>query len=279
MVCIPEQGVTVRHPVLKAPSRQVRHAAEFVNVTPADQPPGQCAFYLQPPVSLAQPGQPTGMTVDQCHNLPPASLPAASLPVQYENTPPALQRYSHKGYTAPPSGVLTTKPHDSAGTHRRACARIADSVCVINRDLLRKFINGKETAKIADIPAQFTPAHALAASVLTDIRGGFIELIRHCPARVTTLIRAVGPHTGVRQHDTTGKQRPVRLGRCGQHKRGRHGCQLRHLLHHPAVTQLLLRVRLRIARNEIHRIQKTGIHPAADHRGPPPDSAGLPPSR
>ncbi|GCI55392.1 hypothetical protein BvCmsA75A_02756 [Escherichia coli] len=33
---------------------------------------------------------------------PPASLPAASLPVQYENTPPALQRYSHKGYTAPP---------------------------------------------------------------------------------------------------------------------------------------------------------------------------------
>ncbi len=70
MVCIPEQGVTVRHPVLKAPSRQVRHAAEFVNVTPADQPPGQCAFYLQPPVSLAQPGQTTGMTVDQCHNLP-----------------------------------------------------------------------------------------------------------------------------------------------------------------------------------------------------------------
>ena len=40
------------------------------DVTPADQPPGQCAFYLQPPVSLAQPGQPTGMTVDQCHNLP-----------------------------------------------------------------------------------------------------------------------------------------------------------------------------------------------------------------
>ena len=49
---------------------QGRNAAEFVNVTPADQPPGQCAFYLQPPVSLAQPGQPTGMTVDQCHNLP-----------------------------------------------------------------------------------------------------------------------------------------------------------------------------------------------------------------
>ncbi len=70
MISIPEQRVTVRHPVLKAPSRQMWHTAEFVNVTPADQPPGQCAFYLQPPVSLAQPGQPTGMTVDQCHNLP-----------------------------------------------------------------------------------------------------------------------------------------------------------------------------------------------------------------
>ncbi|EKH58731.1 putative tail assembly domain protein, partial [Escherichia coli NE037] len=35
--------------MLKAPSGQVWHTAEFVNVTPADQPPGQCAFYLQPP--------------------------------------------------------------------------------------------------------------------------------------------------------------------------------------------------------------------------------------
>ncbi|GDP16546.1 hypothetical protein BvCmsNSP012_02182 [Escherichia coli] len=70
MVCIPEQGVTVRHTVFKAPSGQVRHTAEPVNFTPADQPPGQGTLYLQPPVRLAQPGQTTGMTVDQCHNLP-----------------------------------------------------------------------------------------------------------------------------------------------------------------------------------------------------------------
>ncbi len=70
MISIPEQRVTVRHPVLKAPSCQMWHTAEFVNVTPADQPPGQCTFYLQPPVGLAQPGQATGMAVDQCHNLP-----------------------------------------------------------------------------------------------------------------------------------------------------------------------------------------------------------------
>ena len=70
MISIPEQRVTVRHPVLKAPSCQMWHTAEFVNVTPADQPPGQSTFYLQPPVGLAQPGQATGMAVDQCHNLP-----------------------------------------------------------------------------------------------------------------------------------------------------------------------------------------------------------------
>ncbi len=59
MISIPEQRVTVRHPVLKAPSCQMWHTAEFVNVTPADQPPA-VRFYLQPPVSLAQPGSPPG---------------------------------------------------------------------------------------------------------------------------------------------------------------------------------------------------------------------------
>ncbi len=131
MVCIPEQRVTVRHPVLKAPSCQMWHTAEFMNFPPADQPPGQCTFLS---AAAGQPRSARAAHRDDCGPVPqspPASLPAASLPVQYENTPPALQRYSHKGYTAPPSGVLTTKPHDSAGTHRRACARIADSVCVI----------------------------------------------------------------------------------------------------------------------------------------------------
>ncbi|MGK3404144.1 phage minor tail protein L, partial [Escherichia coli] len=34
-------------------------------------------------------------------------LPAASLPVRYENTPPAPRKYSHKGYTAPPPACLS----------------------------------------------------------------------------------------------------------------------------------------------------------------------------
>ncbi len=130
MISIPEQRVTVRHPVLKAPSRQMWHTAEFVNVTPADQPPGQCAFYLQPPVSLAQPGQPTGMTVDQCHNLPCISARSQSSGAIRKYASGSAEIFTQGIYRSP-SGVLTTKPHDSAGTHRRACARIADSVCVI----------------------------------------------------------------------------------------------------------------------------------------------------
>ncbi|SPX37856.1 Uncharacterised protein [Escherichia coli] len=57
---IPEQRVTVRHPVLKAPSCQMWHTAEFVNVTPADQPPGQCTFYLQRRSASLSQGRPPG---------------------------------------------------------------------------------------------------------------------------------------------------------------------------------------------------------------------------
>ena len=51
MISIPEQRVTVRHPVLKAPSCQMWHTAEFVNVTPADQPPGHAPESLIQSVS------------------------------------------------------------------------------------------------------------------------------------------------------------------------------------------------------------------------------------
>ncbi len=60
MISIPEQRVTVRHPVLKAPPGKMRHTAEFMNLTPADQPPRQIALHLQPPVSLTQRGRPPG---------------------------------------------------------------------------------------------------------------------------------------------------------------------------------------------------------------------------
>ena len=60
MISIPEQRVTVRHPVLKAPPGEMRHTAEFMNRPPADQPPRQITLHLQPPVGLTQPGQTPG---------------------------------------------------------------------------------------------------------------------------------------------------------------------------------------------------------------------------
>ncbi len=69
MISIPEQRVTVRHPVLKAPPGEMRHTAELMNRPPADQQPRQITLHLQPPVSLTQPGQTTGVAVDQRHNL------------------------------------------------------------------------------------------------------------------------------------------------------------------------------------------------------------------
>lgn len=69
MVGIPEQRVTVRHPVLKAPPGEMRHTAELMNRPPANQPPRQITLHLQPPVGLTQLGQTTGVAVDQRHNL------------------------------------------------------------------------------------------------------------------------------------------------------------------------------------------------------------------
>ncbi len=96
MVSIPEQRVTVRHPVLKAPPGEMRHTAELVNRPPADQPPRQITLHLQPPVGLTQPGQTTGVAVDQRHNLTVQCLPAASPPAPSGNTPPAHRRYSRR---------------------------------------------------------------------------------------------------------------------------------------------------------------------------------------
>ncbi len=142
-------GTACNSPSPRAQSAVLSDVAhsEFMNFPPADQPPGQCTFYLQPPVGLAQPGQTTGMTVDQCHNLPLHLCPQPVFRCNTKYASGSAEIFTQGIYRSP-SGVLTTKPHDSAGAHRRACARIADSVCVINRDLLRKFINGKETAKI-----------------------------------------------------------------------------------------------------------------------------------
>ncbi len=70
---------------------------------------------------------------DDCGPVPQSPLHLCPQPVFRCNTKIRLRlcRIFTQGIYRSPSGVLTTKPHDSAGTHRRACARIADSVCVI----------------------------------------------------------------------------------------------------------------------------------------------------
>ncbi len=60
----------------------------------------------------------TGMTVDQCHNLPLHLCPQPVFRAIRKCL--RLCRDIHHGDTVP-SGVLITKPHDSAGAHRRCC--------------------------------------------------------------------------------------------------------------------------------------------------------------
>ncbi len=104
MIGIAEQRITVCHPVLKAPPGEMRHTAELMNHSPADQPPRQITLHLQPPVGLTQPGQTSGVAVDQRHNHP-AFLPAASLPATYGNTPPAHRKYSRRENIFPPPAL------------------------------------------------------------------------------------------------------------------------------------------------------------------------------
>src|SRR5699024_9376024 len=163
-----------------------------------------------------------------------------------------------------PSGVLTTKPHASAGAHRRACARIADSVSVMG--LLRKFVNGKEAAKVADVIAELTSAQAFAAFILRDIGRRLVIFIRDRRTAITALIAAIGPGAGVGQHDTSRKNSAIRLSRRGQYKRGTDRAQFDALPDASAAAHLLLRIGVAVSVDEVHRIQKAGVNLTPDHR-------------
>ncbi len=70
MVRIAEQGVTVRHAMLKCPPGEKRHAAKFVYPVIADQPPRQATLYLQAAINIAEKRLTIGMAVDQGHHIP-----------------------------------------------------------------------------------------------------------------------------------------------------------------------------------------------------------------
>ncbi len=208
------------------------------------------------------------MTVDQCHNLPLHLCPQPVFRCNTKNYASGSAEIFTQGIYRSPSGVLTTKPHDSAGAHRRACARIADSVCVINRDLLRKFINEKETAKISHHARISHPRmHLLHLSLRISVVG----LSTHPPPqdRYTRIHLPGNPHTGVRQHDATRKTAPrpspsvlpaqneavmaVSSDICSTTQRSLSSCS--------GSASGLPATKFTASR-------KTGIHPAADHRGP-----------
>ncbi|ESC92682.1 hypothetical protein HMPREF1593_04093, partial [Escherichia coli 907391] len=62
--------------------------------------------------------------------------------------------------------------------------------------LLRKFVNGKEAAKVADVIAKLTAAQAFAAFILRDIGRRLVIFIRDCRTVITALITAIGPGAG-----------------------------------------------------------------------------------
>mgnify|MGYP000151919861 CR=1 FL=1 len=132
--------------------------------------------------------------------------------------------------------------------------------------LLRKFVNGKVAAKIADVIAELATTQAFAALILRDIGRWLVIFIRDRRTVITALIAAIGPGAGVGQHDTSRKNSAVRFRRRGQYKRGTHRAQFAALLNAPAADHLLLRIGVTVSVDEVHRIQKTGVNLTPDHR-------------
>ncbi len=109
MVSIPEQRVTVRHPVLKAPPGEMRHTAELVNRPRQTSHHGKslCTCSRRSASLSGADHRGDCGPVPQSH---PASLPAASPPATSGNTPPAHRRYSRRGNIFP----LRRSHHEAA---------------------------------------------------------------------------------------------------------------------------------------------------------------------
>ncbi len=176
-----------------------------MNRPPADQPPRQITLHLQPRSASLSQGRPPGWLWTSA-TIHPAFLPAASPPEPSGNNPPVTGNI-HAGKISFPLRRSHHEPHDSAGAHRRACARIADSVW--SWDLLRKFVNGKEAAKVADVLRNLQPLrHLLHLSfVISDLAG---HIHPRLPDRDNRTHHREGPGAGVGQHDTSRKNSTVR---------------------------------------------------------------------
>ncbi|KUV17009.1 hypothetical protein AWF39_27160 [Escherichia coli] len=119
-------------------------------------------------------------------------------------------------------------------------------------DLLRKFVDGKVAAKVADVIAKLTATQAFAAFIFRDIGRRLVIFIRDSRTAITALITAIGPGTGVGQHDAPRKNRTIRFRRRGQYKRSTDRTQFAALLDAPAADHLLLRVGGTVVRRKVY---------------------------
>ncbi len=125
MIGITEQRVTVKNPMFKLSSGQVWHTAEFMY---RRRIPATTAGRFEPAACGPHRSDTAGRR-DGCEPAPQYPLRFSPQPVLRRHTEIILRRGRniHTGRYRSPACVLTTKPHDSAGAHRRACARISCS--------------------------------------------------------------------------------------------------------------------------------------------------------
>ncbi len=149
--------------------------------------------------------------MNQRHNIP---LRFSPQPVLRRHTEIILRRGRniHTGRYRSPACVLTTKPHDSAGAHRRACARIS---CSFMKIYCESLLMERKPPKF---PVLLRRAHpgAAAACIFCRIGGRVIKFIRDSWSRIAAFVRAVYPCTGIGQHNPPGKTHPsVSVGVAG----------------------------------------------------------------
>ncbi len=218
-------------PVLKAPPGKMWHTAELVNRPPANQPPRRITAACQRQSGLFHSARQTTVrwtsaTISPCISARSQSSATSG------NTPPAHRRYSRRKISFP----LRCSHHEAARLRWRTSPGVRQKSLILSLswDSLRKFVNGKEAAKVADVIAKLTAAQAFAAFILRDIGGRLVIFIRDRRTVITALITAIGPGAGISQHDAPRKNSAVRFRRRGQYKRGTHRAPFAALLDAPA---------------------------------------------
>ncbi len=169
MISIPEQRVTVRHPVLKAPPGKMRHTAEFMNLTPGR--PATTAN-RSAPAAACQPHSARADHRGGCGPAPqshPASLPAASPPATSGNTPPAHRRYSRRENIFPPS-AFSPRSHTTPLAH--IAGRAPESLILsVSWDYCESLLMERKPPKLPTLLRNLQPLrHLLHLSfVISDV--------------------------------------------------------------------------------------------------------------